>query len=325
MSNDARLTYTNKQLEEYFDRIALPKSKRVLNVAKLNNEQTLSYLKILLKHQLVRIPFENLTQHYSWHGVIDVNPLHVFRKVINQPGRGGYCMEANWLFHNVLYSLGFDCYVAAGRVWTPPAKKWTGWTHLVNLVTIGGTKYLCDCGFGPNEPIVPVALQHGEVQTQISPAETRLVFDALPEYLSDCKLWICQFRVDAESEWTPIYCFSEMELLPTDIPAMNYSPWLSRKIIFTQKVICVRFTTERERGEDGLPGEENIDGGEIDGTLVIDHDKLKWRRHGNSVLDVEFKSENDRVKALERYWGIELDVEDREAIFGTMAAVTSGT
>jgi hypothetical protein len=87
----------------------------------------------------------------------------------------------------------------------------------------------------------------------------------------------------------------------------------------------VRFTTERERGEDGLPGEENIDGGEIDGTLVIDHDKLKWRRHGNSVLDVEFKSENDRVKALERYWGIELDVEDREAIFGTMAAVTSGT
>ena len=173
-------------------------------------------------------------------------------------------MEANWPFHNVLYSLAFDCYVAAGRLWTPPAKQWTGWTNPVNIISVAGTKYLCDCGFGTNELIVPVALQHGEVQGQISPAETRLVFDALTEYLSDCKVRICEFRVNAESGWTRMFCFSEMELLPTDIPSMNYSPSLSRKIISTQKVICMRFTTERERDEDGLPGEENIDGGEID-------------------------------------------------------------
>ena len=66
---------------------------------------------------------------------------------------------------------------------------------------------------------------------------------------------------------------------------------------------------------------EAVGVGQIDGTLVMDRNRLKWRRHGKSVLDVEFHSENDRVEALKRYWGIELDVEDLEAIFGTANAI----
>ena len=63
----------------------------------------------------------------------------------------------------------------------------------------------------------------------------------------------------------------------------------------------------------------------IDGMLVIDRDKLQWRRHGNNVFDVELKSEDDRVNAFNQYWGIQLHVKDREAIVETTAAVTSGT
>lgn len=318
----SRFTYSSGQLEQYFDRVALPRSRRTFSVANLNDDEKLSYLRTLLKHHQVRIPFENLVQHYSWHRVIDVKPLHLFRKVINNPGRGGYCMEANTLFHHVLLSLGFDCYIAAGRVWSP-AGQWTGWTHLVNLVMIGGIKYFCDVAFGTAEPTVPIPLRHGEIQSQIVPAESRVVFESLPGYLSDSKLWLYQIRYDSQSEWKQVYCFTEMELLPTDIPEMNYSPWLSRYIHFTQRIVCARFTVSGEQDGDGLPAEGTIEAGDIDGTLSIDHDKLTWRRHGKRVLQLEFKSEEDRIQALKKYWGIELDIEDQEAIVGSVAAIKS--
>lgn len=319
MAAQKRFTFTVAQLEQYFDRIALPQSKQILDVSNLNNDEKLSYLTTLLKHHQIRIPFENLTQHYSWHKVIDTKPLHVFRKVINQPGRGGYCMENNSLFHNVLLSMGFDCYLAAGRVWA--GERWTGWGHLINVVIIDDIKYLCDVGFGSNEPTQPLPLQHGSIRIQISPSETRLVFETIEQNLSDSKLWICQFRVNAESEWSKMYCFTETEILPTDIPGLNYSPWVSRSSYFTQNVICVRFTTNKETDGNGLPDAEAIDNGEIDGTLIIDNNRLKWRRHGKNMLDADLISEYERVKALERFWGIELDVEDREAITGTVGAL----
>ena len=192
-------------------------------------------------------------------------------------------------------------------------------------MTIGGFKYLCDVGFGSNQPIEPIPLNHGAVAPQIAPAESRLVFETLSEYVSDCKVWVCQFRVNPDSDWAPIYCFSEMEILPTDIPDMNYSPWLSRTIMFTQRIVVVRFTTDKETDGHGLPGEGVIDGGKIDGTMIIDHDRLKWRRHGKIVLDVELQSEEARVKALKIGWDIELDIEDREAILGTVTALKGAT
>lgn len=234
-------------------------------------------------------------------------------------------MEANSTFHNFIRSLGFHCYLVAGRVRMPTS--WTGWSHLLNIVIIGGTKYLCDVGFGPNEPVEPVPLLHGEVRSQISPAESRLVFETLEENISDCKLWQHQHRFNAEAEWSTTYCFSDVEVLPSDLEGLNLAPWVGRTSHFTQKVICVRFTTEDESTDNvgGLPNTETIEGGEIDGQLILNQDNLKWRRRGKNVLEVELKSEDDRVKALRKYWGIELDVEDRRAIVGTVSALESGS
>jgi hypothetical protein len=106
---------------------------------------------------------------------------------------------------------------------------------------------------------------------------------------------------------------------------MNYSPWISRTSHFTQTVICVRFTTDKETDGHGLPGEDAIVDGEIDGTMIIDQDRLKWRRHGKTVLDVELQSEDARVQALKLGWDIELDIEDREAILGTVTALKTAT
>jgi hypothetical protein len=231
-------------------------------------------------------------------------------------------MENNNLFHTVLRSLGYTCYLAAGRVWTPDG-RWTGWSHLVNLVMIGGTKYLGDVAFGANEPTVPLPLVHGTVSPQVPPTESRLVFETLPEGVSNSKLWIHQYRFDPSKDWTPAYCFTETELLPGDLSGLNYSPWIGRTSIFTQKILCVRYTTAGESIDtiDGLPNEQTVVHGEVEGTLTLYQDNLKWRCRGENVLDVLLNSEEERLDALKKYWGIELDVEDQMAIKGTISAI----
>ena len=94
MAAKGRFILSEDQLEQYFDRIALPKANRVYSVSDLTDDEGFLYLQTLIKHQQVRIPFENLTLHYSWHRVIDVTPRHVFRKVMSKPGRGGYANQA---------------------------------------------------------------------------------------------------------------------------------------------------------------------------------------------------------------------------------------
>ena len=319
-----RHTYTRDELEQYFDRICMPKEKRVFDVANLPDHQRLAFLHLLQKHHLVKVPWENLTQHYSWHRVINVKPKHLFRKIVNQPGRGGYCMEANYFFHLVLFSLGFDVYMAGSRIYHPDTVRYGGWSHCVNIVTIAGVKYLLDGGFGGNGPSRPVPLQHGEVLTQILPNQMRVMHEPITQNLDRSQeVWIFEHRYHENAEWVPMYCFTDMEFIPEDIEYMNFEPWLNPQTFFTHKVVAVRFTTNKEQiGEHGpgSPSEEALEG-EIDGSLTINHYTLKWRRHGEKKLEIVFKTEADRLQALEKYFGITFNGEDREAIYGTAAQI----
>ncbi|KAH7117436.1 hypothetical protein EDB81DRAFT_848269 [Dactylonectria macrodidyma] len=72
-----RLRYDDPQLEEYFDRIALPASSRICDITGLAPDAQLQFLLRLQEQQLVNVPFENLTLHYSWHRVVDTNADHV--------------------------------------------------------------------------------------------------------------------------------------------------------------------------------------------------------------------------------------------------------
>ena len=313
-----RITYSESQLEQYYERIALPAPRRLFSVTALSAKDQLDHLAVLLKYHVIHVPFENLVQHYSWHRVINTDALHVFGKIVGQTGRGGYCMETNVLFHTVLLSLGFKCYTAQGRV--RKADGWSSLSHLVNLVTVDDTIYLCDVGFGKNEPLQPVALGHGHMVSHIKLAQIRLVYQTIDEFLSDSKVWIYQVRANEQAEWEILYCFTEMEVMPEDIESMNYSPWIGRNSIFTRNVICVRYTVG-ERAEYEGTGAEHIEGHEIDGMLTMFNNHLTWTRNGKTLIESTFKSEDERVEALCRYWGIEIDVMDRKAIEGTITAI----
>ncbi|CAK1365155.1 unnamed protein product [Cercospora beticola] len=338
---DQRYIFSNKELEVYFDRICLPEHKRVYDVTGLSNDDQLEFLHLLQKHQLVKVPWENLTQHYSWHKVINCKPKHLFRKIVRQPGRGGYCMEANLFFHHILLSLKFDVYMCGSRIFHAKPQTYGGFTHVVNLVTIAGTKYLLDGGFGAQGPSRPMPLHHREVLTQIYPAQMRLIFDTIPQNLnSSHKVWQYQFRYSSPSPrsspatspdrrqepWQTMYCFPDIEFLPADIEAMNLEPWLSPHTFLTHKVVAVRFTTALERnGTKGpaSPYETELEG-EIDGAIVLNHDVLKWRRRGQKVAEIPFRCEADRVEALGMYFGITLSEEDLEGIKGTAAEIGAG-
>ncbi|KAK5109129.1 hypothetical protein LTR62_007491 [Meristemomyces frigidus] len=318
-----RARYDRTQLEKCFDRICLPKTKRMYDVSVLSDDEKLAYLSLLHKHELVKIPWENLTQHYSWHRVVNVEPQHLFNKIISNPGRGGYCMEANSFFGTVLLSLGFHTYMAGARICKSKG-VFGGWTHVVNLVKIGGTKYVLDGGFGPQESPKPLALQAGVVETHIAPSQMRVVYQPIPQFVDQSqRIWIYQHRRNETAEWADMYCFTDMEFTTNDITSMNFSPWINPQSFFTHKVVAVRFTTDRSSADEpGADGEAELEG-EVDGSLVLNQDVLKWRRKGEKVLEWTFKDDGERVEALRKYFGIVLVREDLDAIKGTAAEVAA--
>lgn len=137
-----RPTYSAEQLEQYFDRISLPRKYRESPIAAKrespDSEASLAFLRILQKYHLAAVPFENLSLHYSTQRNIRTEPHALFDKIIKRnAGRGGYCMENNGLFGTVLRSLGYDVYsvgarvneaaqpMAASKHWAGP--KYDGW------------------------------------------------------------------------------------------------------------------------------------------------------------------------------------------------------
>jgi arylamine N-acetyltransferase len=319
---NGRPTFTKAQLEQYFDRIVLPQEQRLFSVLHVSDQQKLQYLGTLQKHHLVKVPFENLALHYSWHRAVDVNPEVLFKKIVLQQGRGGYCMEVNSLLHVILFSLGFDVYMTGARIYNPGKQQYGGFSHCVNIITIVGAQYMVDVGYGANGPSRPVLLEPGHEQTHVAAAKMRCMYDSIPQNLNRSgKLWILQHKIDGNASWVPQYCFADFEFLPEDVCNMNLAPWKSPASWFPQRVVVVRFTTTEESDDNHGPQTANeaaVATGEIDGVLIVDQDKLKWRRGGATVMEKSFGCDDDRVSSLSRYFGINLAAEDQEAIRGTV-------
>ena len=66
-----RVTFTREEIDGYFDRVCMPNDKRTYDVSSLHDDEKLAFLNLLQKHHLVKVPWENLVQHYSWHGMLN--------------------------------------------------------------------------------------------------------------------------------------------------------------------------------------------------------------------------------------------------------------
>lgn len=310
MSSETRPRFTDDQITEYFERLKLPSHNREYSIERLDHSSALDYLKLLQKLHLVAIPFEDLTLHYSHHRQISLHPEVLFQKIIgDKNGRGGYCMENNYLFGMLLYSLGFNLYSAGARVYD--GGKWTGWSHMVNIVIIGEDRYHVDVGFGGNGPTQPLKLdKSGQVHQNIGPATMRLQWRNIDANTNpDQRLWVYEHKINEESDFEQAYCFTELEFLPSDYNLMNYYTSTNPRTWFTQQVVC----------EKKILGDENSS--EIVGSIALLGDTVKWRVNGTKEREQRFASENERTKALEEVFGIKFNAAEKVSIKGLASEI----
>ena len=129
----------------------LPDSKLYLErigISSINAPDKETLDRLVLCHQRT-VPFENLD---IFDADMDIS-LHIpelYDKIVLRR-RGGYCFELNAAFMSLLKSLGYDCYAIAVRVvWNFPDVMPI--SHRATIVTIDGTRYFCDVGFGGPSP-----------------------------------------------------------------------------------------------------------------------------------------------------------------------------
>ncbi|KAG5749408.1 hypothetical protein H9Q69_009330 [Fusarium xylarioides] len=316
-----RIRYSKSQLEKYYDRIAFPAPDRRYDISNLPAEDQRSYLDTLTKQQILTVPFENLTLHYSWHRTVDVNADHLYDKIVNER-RGGYCMENNTFFNTVLLSLGYQTYMVGSRVFNPDAGRFGGTSHCLSLVTIDGKTYAVDVGFGGRNPTEPLEVEHERVHMGSSGFQMRLRHDIIAQNVSSQKLWIYEYRSRDGGEWVPQWCFMDFEVLPEDIRVFNLSPSKSPSSFFTFKVVSVQFTSEKEDYSDGSARDLRNVGGAIDGAFIIDGNAFKYKKGGETKWEKTFKTEEERLEALRKYYGVEFTKENERAISGTAGAIS---
>lgn len=99
--------FTAAQLHEYLARIYLASSDL--------DGKSYDALATLVRHQLLHVPFETLSLHYSRDKIISLDPEALFDKIVRRR-RGGYCLENNTIFGCVLRSLGFRVYGVICRI-----------------------------------------------------------------------------------------------------------------------------------------------------------------------------------------------------------------
>ncbi|KAI9663472.1 MAG: N-terminal acetyltransferase [Alyxoria varia] len=363
--------FTASEIQHYYDRIRLPEkhrhapgpaSKAIARDAGrtpthspgTSPSPALSYLTALQSYHKASIPFENLSLHYSETHSVSIEPDDLKRKILGLGdgsgsggrGRGGYCTENNALFGMLLRSLGFEVYATGARVSSAMAMseggpkkqeefRYSGWSHMLNIVTIGSVRYLVDVGFGANGPTRPVALSPSSAtpMSRATPSVMRLIRAPIPEqgssdhphtndtksgnddpYRSTSTFWIYQVKHSAESpdsEWLPAYCFPETPFIHADFKVMNFATSQGEDSWFRKEIVCVKFLLdEREEAEDE---------GRVVGELVMAQGQVKRRVEGKSETLCRFGTERERIEALGQYFGIVLTEEEKKGIDGSVA------
>ena len=295
-----RPTYTSSQLSKWLDMINQSHTSMSLEDLQAEIRQdALEALRKIQLWQLAAVPFGNLGLHYSSHHTVSLDIESVFVKIVERR-LGGYCMENNAFFATVLRSLGYELYTTGGRVSNTLDQEhqnpegYSGWSHMLNVVTANGRKYLVDVGFGSSGSTQPVLLEDGITIANVPMSEGRLVHKVIaPATNNSQKMWVFEVRSSPESPWMPQYCFSELEFLPQDFSMMNYYVSQNPKSFFTQKLVFTKILLSEDQKRPV-------------GNLTLFGDTVRQRLDGQSETLIVCKTEEERVKALERYFGVHL-------------------
>lgn len=168
------------------------------------------------------IPFENLDVVLERHRGLALDAI--VAKLVDR-SRGGYCFEHNLLFAAVLERLGFT---VRRRLARPRPEQDLPRTHMTLIVTVDGTDYLTDVGWGAML-LYPMPLHHGATVDQ-GGWEHRIDQDG-PQ-------WILSRRSD--SGWESSYAFDEQPPRWVDFAAAHHYTSTHPESPFTGQVVVQR-------------------------------------------------------------------------------------
>ncbi|WGZ94800.1 MAG: arylamine N-acetyltransferase [Candidatus Thiothrix putei] len=144
--------------------------------------------------------------------------------------RGGYCYEVNGLFAMALQSLQIPYQFVAAHPMFYPMKRPR--THMALLVTLDGTEWLCDLGFGSYGIRAPLRLD--VLETPISQGCDTFM---LSEEGGDIVL-----KAQVDDAWVKQYGFNRCPVEWIDFAPANWLNSTHPDAVFTQKPLVVRFT-----------------------------------------------------------------------------------
>lgn len=245
---------------------------------------------------------------------ISLDTEALFIKIV-QRRMGGYCMENNTFFATILRSLGYELYTTGARVSFAVGERnkdpqgYSGWSHMLNIITLHGEKYMVDVGFGTSTATQPVHLHDGEMVSNVPPYEGRLMYKPIaPCTDPNQRMWIFEVRSGPESPWIAQYCFSELEFLPEDFAQMSYYTSQSPESWFTRILVLTKVL---------LDNHQNIPMG----TLTLSSSELKRWLDGRSETLMTCTKEEDRVDILKKHFDVELRPDEIEGIHGLSSRI----
>ncbi|KAL1296670.1 hypothetical protein AAFC00_000150 [Neodothiora populina] len=317
--------YTPTQLTAFYEHIGLPSPHRHAPgpssaAVATDPSKGLAFLAALQRYTLASMPFENLDLHYSTHHAVSIDPEVLWEMVVQRregratgAGRGGYCMQNNALFGYVLRGLGFEVLATGPRIDAAveggDEKKYSGWSHMLNIVTIGDKRYGVDVGFGGGGPTHPLPLLHHNPQRNIGPTQVvRYSHIHLPSVSpSEDKLWVYEKQNHSSEDWKPMYCFPDnTSFTPADFEVMNHWTSTSPRSWFTRTVVCVKW---------------EVDGDQVTGQRSVFGNTFNRVVEGETVDSRELETEEQRIEVLEKWFGISLSEAEKRGIRGMGSAL----
>ncbi|KAJ5594719.1 uncharacterized protein N7459_000927 [Penicillium hispanicum] len=317
----ASSAYSQSQLSRYLTYLALPTQYAPYIHDPTSFPKTEEALTTLFRGQITRFPYDNLSVHYSPSHLAEIQPQSIYAKFMNEgdappSNRGGYCLECSIFFRHVLRGLGFSSYMTGVRNRERqngiPQGNFGGWVHIVLIVQLpSGQEYHVDPAFGGDGPTRPMPLIAGKVHQNLGAQEVRLLYDNIPrQQRAAHKVWIYQYRNGPTKDWNSFYTFQEFEWFQEDYEMINrYASWLTLQ---RGEQWIVKFLRGGETA--GLPvleGEvvDGVDGDiRVVGKIMLVGEVVKLNVGGRTRVIDSFESEDDRMVALKKWFGISMSV-----------------
>ncbi|KAB2572008.1 hypothetical protein DBV05_g9318 [Lasiodiplodia theobromae] len=186
--------------------------------------------------------------------------------------------------------------------------------HVVNIITLAnGTRWVSDTGFGGDGMRKPMPLVRHHITQNVGPQEIRFDYASIDNATNTSprrpEVWIYQYRNGPERPWNSFLCFTETEFIHNDFEVMNFYTSKSPDSFQTVTPVVVKFL--REDNEEGV--------GEIYGKLMLVGGDVKENLGGKTRVIRSCKSEPERLKALQEFFGMVFTEEEQAGIRGRVS------